>query len=472
MKKLYFLLGLLLLPLASRAQGWPQNYGGVMLLSGYPNNFDTTGYNLISSGTNFAYFLSNNIDATAIQNDGQAPAVAGDLKIHVNTTASVAPYLYTWDSGNAKPSGTWPGTQLSSTSTTADGKTWYDWTSTIAPLNIIFNSGNGQPQTNDITGVSGERYYTIDPTTVSGNRFSYNDVTSAYIHPGCAVAQEGKTYAYFEAPADWGSSINAWAWTEGGSNYTSGTWPGASAVQVGTAANGNKVYRWTYDGDLTTQPASIIFNDGTSQTANLTFTNGGYYNVNGLLYTVAAPTVTISSAGYATYSWSQPLDFDATPGLTASMVTSNDGTSVYLKPIRKAPAHTGVVLKGEPGTYTLVPTTEPTEDVSHNLLKATYFTGAVTTDGTFYVLANKTNGVGFYKLASGGQVGANKAYLVYSGAAGAKDFFGFDSTTSIQGTTTATSAPTDIYSLTGVKMVGKSLPKGIYVVNGRKVVVK
>ncbi len=470
MKKLYFLLGLLLLPLASRAQGWPQNYGGVMVLSGYPDNFDTTGYNLISSGTNFAYFLSNNIDATAIQNDGQAPAVAVALKIHVNTTASVAPYLYTWDSGNAKPSGAWPGTQLSSTSTTADGKTWYDWTSTIAPLNIIFNSGEGQ-QTNDITGVSGERYYTIDPNTVSDKRFSYIDVTWAYYNPGCAVAQEGKTYAYFEAPAAWGNNIKVWAW-EGSNKYTGDKWPGQAIGQVGTAANGNKVYRWTYDGSLTKQPASIIFNDGTSQTANLTFTNGGYYNVNGLLYTVAAPTVTISSAGYATYSWSQPLDFEATPGLTASTVTSNDGTSVHLKPIRKAPAHTGVVLKGEPGTYTLVPTTEPTEDVSDNLLKATYFTGAVTTDGTFYVLANETNGVGFYKLASGGQVGANKAYLVYSGAAGAKDFFGFDSTTSIQGTTTATSAPTDIYSLTGVKMVGKSLPKGIYVVNGRKVVVK
>lgn len=42
MKKLYFLLGLLLLPLASRAQGWPQNYGGVMLQGFYWDSYSDT----------------------------------------------------------------------------------------------------------------------------------------------------------------------------------------------------------------------------------------------------------------------------------------------------------------------------------------------------------------------------------------------------------------------------------------------
>ncbi len=447
--------------------------GSVMVLSGYPNNFDTTGYTCIASGNNFAYYLSNNIDATAILNDGQTSSTAGEVKIHVNTTSSTAPYLYAWDSANTTYNGAWPGTQPTSTSTTADGKTWYDWTSTVTPINIIFNSGNGQPQTNNIVGVSGERYYTIDPATLSGNIFDYNDVTSAYNHPGCATEQIGKTYAYFEAPASWGS-VNAWAWTDGGDNYTGGTWPGTAIVQVGTASNGNKVYRWTYDGSLTTQPASIIFNDGTNQTGNLSFTNGGYYNVKGLLYTVSAPTVTISSVGYATYSYSQAIDFSQTSGITAYTVTSNDGASVHLKQVSAVPANTGVVLQGNQGIYTLVPTSDATEDVSDNLLKATSLTGEVTTDGTFYVLANVAEtGTGFYKLADNNKVYANKAYLVYTGTTAAKEFIPFDTTTAVDKITVSKDSEQDaIYSLTGAKMQGKRLPKGIYIVNGKKMVVR
>lgn len=447
--------------------------GSVMVISGYPSNFDTSGYTLISSGDNFAYFLSSNIDATAILNDGQEPSVTGEAKIHVSTTAAAAPYLYAWDSANATHNGTWPGQQLGSTSTTADGKTWYDWTSDVTPVNIIFNSGNGQPQTENIIGVSGERYYTIDPASASGNRFGYNDVTSAYIHPGCATEQSGKTYAYFEAPASWGS-IKAWAWIEGGANFTGGAWPGTDLVQVGTASNGNKIFRWTYDGTLTTQPASIIFNDGQNQTATLPFTNGGYYNVNGLLYTVAAPTVTLSSAGYASYSFSQPIDFRATAGLTAYIVTANDGSSVELQQVGAVPANTGVVLQGQAGTYTLVPTNEPTEDVTSNLLKATSLTGAQTTDGTYYVLSVVApKGVGFYRLADNNKVYANKAYLTYAGPTAAKEFIPLASATSVNSVEVQKPAETEaVYSITGARMQGKSLPKGVYIINGRKAVVR
>ena len=45
---------------------------------------------------------------------------------------------------------------------------------------------------------------------------------------------------------------------------------------------GNKVWKWTHTGTLTTKPTGIIFsNNGSSQTADLTFENAAYYNRNG-----------------------------------------------------------------------------------------------------------------------------------------------------------------------------------------------
>ena len=440
----------------------------VMVLSGFPQDFDTSGFTKISSGTNYAYYVSSTLDVTDILNNGQPETTPGEVKIHVSSTSGTAPYLYAWDGNGTEHNGAWPGKQLTATSTPADGKTWYDWTSTVTPINIIFNSGNGQPQTDDIKNVSGERFYIIDPNNVTKKKFAYNDVTAAYIHPGCATPMDDMAYAYFEAPADW-NKVFVWAWNTEGDLYDN--WPGVEISQVGIASNGNKVYRWTH---TTSSPTKIIFHDGTgTQTDNLVFENGGYYNVKGLLYTVTQPKVTISAAGYATFSFAQPIDFARTEGLTAYIVNDNNGERATLQQVSMVPANTGVVLKGEPGDYVLHPTTETTDDVSGNLLKATSLTGPIVTDGTFYVLANKSKGVGFYKLADGNKVKANKSYLVYT-ANQAKSFIGFaNETTGIHNVNTVVKEHKGIYTLSGVKMnCNGKLPKGIYIVNGKKHVIR
>lgn len=381
-----------------------------------------------------------------------------------------------WDNNGTLYNGNWPGTQLTSTSTTADEKTWYDWTSTVQPINIIFNSGNEQPKTEDIKGVSGERFYTIDPNNVTENKFDYNDVTAAYIRPASVVYQEG-TFAYFEAPAGWDQVyVWPWIWEDETDPNLYEAWPGFEISEVGTAANGNKIYRWTYE-DTERVPTHIIFNDGKKegaiQTANLEFVNGGYYNFNGLVYTVTQPEVTISEAGYAAYSHLEAIDFTKTEGLTAYIINENDGENATLQEVQKVPANTGVVLKGEPGTYTLHQTAEATDDVSANLLKATSFTGAVVTDGTFYVLANKSQGVGFYKLADDNKVKANKAYLIYT-ASQAKEFIGFaGETTGIHNVNTVVKEDKAVYTLSGVKMNSNGkLPQGVYIINGKKHIIK
>lgn len=87
-------------------------------------------------------------------------------------------------------------------------------------------------------------------------------------------------FAYFLAPSDW-SKVNCWAWSDAG-NFTGGNWPGVACTKTGMKKNGLDVWMWKYDGDLTTAPTMIIFNNGGGQqTKDLVFENGAVYNFAG-----------------------------------------------------------------------------------------------------------------------------------------------------------------------------------------------
>ena len=87
-------------------------------------------------------------------------------------------------------------------------------------------------------------------------------------------------FAYFLAPSDW-SNIHAYAWSDGPVEYAGG-WPGVACTKIGVKKNGLDVWMWKYDGDLTTAPTMIIFNNGSGQqTKDLKFENGAVYNRDG-----------------------------------------------------------------------------------------------------------------------------------------------------------------------------------------------
>ena len=87
-------------------------------------------------------------------------------------------------------------------------------------------------------------------------------------------------FAYFLAPSDW-SQVNCWAWNDT-DNFTGGNWPGVSCTKTNMKKNGLDVWMWKYDGDLTTAPTMIIFNNGSGQqTKDLKFENGAVYNRDG-----------------------------------------------------------------------------------------------------------------------------------------------------------------------------------------------
>ena len=134
----------------------------------------------------------------------------------------------------------------------------------------------------------------IDPTTINYPEINTEDEKDGEYAgvPTFCTMEEGEKCAFFEAPASWGSQIFVWAWMENGKgeDYLGTSWPGVTATKLGTADNGNSVWKWDVTG--TTNPDNIIFSGGGAQTDNMKFTNGGYYfGKEGLKATVTATAI-------------------------------------------------------------------------------------------------------------------------------------------------------------------------------------
>lgn len=195
-----------------------------------------------------------------------------------------------------------------------------------------------------------------------------------------------------------------------------------------------------------------------------------------------APTsvsVTIGETGYATlYYSSLALTVPAgVKGYTCSLAGGSFKMEEVFTEGKIIPAGTGVLLNGNPGTYTFNISSEAGTPVADNWLKGS--DEEATTEGgeRYYMLsldANSTAGsVGFYWGAPNGGAftnGAHKAYLcVKPGVAGAKTCYRFDGqTTAIDGTRVdkPTAADGAVYNLAGQR-VDRSY-KGVVIKNGKK----
>ena len=178
-----------------------------------------------------------------------------------------------------------------------------------------------------------------------------------------------------------------------------------------------------------------------------------------------------SSEFWATF-YSNGMNYQAPSGTQVFKVNLT-GTAIEMTEItdRIVKKGQGVVLKKTTsGSITMTPTSSnSSDDYSGNSLVGTMTN--ITKPGNASVLNYKeATGAGFYKLSSGGTIGANKAYLV-SGA-GAPEFFGFDGNTTsineVRGKMEDVSG--EYYDLQGRRVSQPT--KGLYIVNGKKVVIK
>ena len=202
------------------------------------------------------------------------------------------------------------------------------------------------------------------------------------------------------------------------------------------------------------------------------------YNTTEQLYitkvTPACYELHVTPANYATLF----LDYATVipTGVKAYAVTEVNNGYVSLTQIENIiPANTGVIVEAVKGDYLFVAATENGSVISNNKLLGT--TVDTDIDVEAYVLSIVGTEVGLYKAKMNGGVflnNANKAYLpanavpvAVQGASGFK--FRFE-TTGVENVEVANGVKT-IFDLSGRKVNEMTAP-GIYIVNGKKVLVK
>ena len=186
----------------------------------------------------------------------------------------------------------------------------------------------------------------------------------------------------------------------------------------------------------------------------------------------ATETATISEAGFATYATTNNVVVPSDENVKVMTVKVNaEGTAIELNEVKAGtviPAGRGILVKAPAGNCDFVVTSDKgTELTSNNLVAAT---SDVTSDGTKYFALTKIGEkVGFALVEKDVVIPAGKAYLEVAKATAAK-FFNLDGeATGINSVKTA-KADGAYYTLEGVKTTKPV--KGLYIHNGKKIVVK
>ena len=186
----------------------------------------------------------------------------------------------------------------------------------------------------------------------------------------------------------------------------------------------------------------------------------------------ATATVSVSDAGYATYATTNNIVVPDNNDVKVMTVTVNEGNStirLHEIPAKTViPANTGILVKAPAGNCNFVVTSDEGKELENNSLVAAK--EAVTSDGaTFFALTKMDTKVGFAVVNNGVKIPAGKAYLKVPAATTAK-FFSLDGeATGINSVKTA-KADGAYYTLEGVKTTKPV--KGLYIHNGKKIVVK
>ena len=179
---------------------------------------------------------------------------------------------------------------------------------------------------------------------------------------------------------------------------------------------------------------------------------------------------TISSAGWATYVSKKAIDFTCSPVKAFAATYNAQANSITIERKDQVPANTPVVLKGNAGSY-IFQQTSSAEAISNNDLKFNTEDFVVPEDKTYYGLAQKGEGCGFYPVEKGETVPAYKCYLLLSNPSAAKSFYPFNIATGIQSAVWRPIQQRGVrYNLAGQR-VGDSY-KGVVIENGKKIVVK
>lgn len=189
----------------------------------------------------------------------------------------------------------------------------------------------------------------------------------------------------------------------------------------------------------------------------------------------ATVTKTITAAGWATYCSPYALNLaDASATLEEAYIVTggNDGV-LTLTSVKDGtvPANTGLLLEGAAGDVVIPIAGSSTTNVDANkLVGVTAATELAAEDG--YVLMSSPS-LGFYQNANAFTVGANTAYIPVANLpvpAGARSFYSFGDATAIKAIDNSRFTIDNYYNVAGQRVAAPT--KGLYIKNGKKIVVK
>ena len=372
----------------------------------------------------------------------------------VNNWSKAGLHLYLYNSDTDKKA-EWPGTSISEVGY-LDGSTSYYKLDLESYSYFIINysdSGDGNTKTTDLTS--------SDYTDGSWYQFKWDE--------GTVLEEYSETvYEYnftVKTRAAW-DNFYVWMWNPSNKyNLLNVVWPGKPIS--GT----ENVYTFTEYSTLSS--VSLVFDqgDGQPQTCDLTATPGeNKYYIAGVLASKIDDswglTVKTNASGYAT--WGDAWHAITIPSGIAYCAEDNGNGSATAHTVTNPAANTPMLIKGEANTtYHFAPASD-SESLSYTnaLIRGT---GEELESGSGpynYIL----NGDTFY-AANGKIVGTNKAYLQLSVAATARALvFDDEETTGIAVVNASQKMNGEYFNLAGQRVAQPA--KGLYIVNGKKVIMK
>lgn len=185
-----------------------------------------------------------------------------------------------------------------------------------------------------------------------------------------------------------------------------------------------------------------------------------------------ATTTTSNIANVATFSASSPVTFSS--DATAYIAINSDNKQVTLSPLNGALAagKGAIVSKATTGDIYAYVSTEATDSRNNQLVGSGDATKELT-DGNYYIFNKKGEEAVFSPLSNAVSttLAANKAALKTTTTGGQALTLDFGSVTGINTATTAMPATNTTFDLSGRKVSGK-LPAGLYIKNGKKLLIK
>ena len=195
----------------------------------------------------------------------------------------------------------------------------------------------------------------------------------------------------------------------------------------------------------------------------------------GTVETKATALCTVGSAGFITFITGEIIEVDEDDAKV--YIAKYVKPSVILTPCSVVPSWTPVIVEATAGDHVFRSTEAEPDKCGTNELILKWSNTEVNDEnyGTIFALGMKSSVVGFYKVAKGQYVPAGKAYLVITDLPDAsREFVGFeyDNETTGIGLTETSELRTDnaVYDMQGRRVAQPT--KGLYIVNGKKVIIK